>query len=367
MATDIAAISHSPSRRRWLIRTVALVALSAARSARADTLARRLIAAWDDADGGHWVGELRLETGSPLIHVTASMQVPTRAHGLLAEPDGGVIALARRPGQWMLRWHADHPSRNQWLWSEPDRSFNGHAWADADVVLTVETKLDDGHSVLVRRAAQDLAVQAEWPTHGVDAHAVIADADGSLLVANGGVLTLPETGRAKQGLDRMVSTLVRLDPRSGDLLGQWRLDDPRLSLRHLARHPNGTLGVALQAQHDERSRRAGAPLLALFDGKMLRAVTTPVDLAGYGGDIVAMPDGFSVSAPRAGGIARYTVDGRWLGLVSLPEACALAGDAGLGNWFAGGAQVLDLSSKGISRRHELPALRLDNHWLAIGG
>ena len=40
---------------------------------------------------------------------------------------------------------------------------------------------------------------------------------------------------------------MRLDATMGRLMGQWRLQDPRLSLRHLAWGPDGkTLGIALQ-------------------------------------------------------------------------------------------------------------------------
>jgi hypothetical protein len=81
---------------------------------------------------------------------------------------------------------------------------------------------------------------------------LLLDAQGHVIVANGGV---PRTAEDKKyDLHRMEPSLVRLDAGSGKLLRQWRLDDPRLSLRHLAwntarRRRQTRLGIALQAEH----------------------------------------------------------------------------------------------------------------------
>jgi len=106
--------------------------------------------------------------------------------------------------------------------------------------------------------------------------------------------------------------------------------DRRLSLRHLAWN-GARLGIALQAEHDAAEAKAAAPVLAVFDGEHLKPVAAPQALAGYGGDIVATRapagDGFAVSCPRAQGIAIFTADGTWQGLIPFAEACALAAAA----------------------------------------
>ena len=67
-------------------------------------------------------------------------------------------------------------------------------------------------------------------------------------------------------LDRMDPSLVALHPQCGELLGQWRLDGPYLSIRHLALDPRAQrLGIALQAQHPAPEDRWRAPVLAVFD------------------------------------------------------------------------------------------------------
>lgn len=318
-----------------------------------------LAAAWDD-DTGHRIGLLRASDGR--LHVAASTVVPTRAHGLLWEAGGSLLAVARRPGDWLVRWH---PGRRalQRVWTEPDRSFNGHVLAGRDgrTLYTTETDLASGAGLVAVRDARSLERRAEWPSHGPDPHALLLDAEGRLVVANGGIPTQPETGRAKRGLERMDASLVRLDPARGRLLGQWRLDDPRLSLRHLAAQ-GPRLGIALQAEHDDDARRSAAPVLALFDGERLRVAEPARALAGYGGDIAAWgpKGGFAVACPRAGGIARWRADGGWAGFTALAGGCALAATPH-GVWAGGTRHALSLGTP--SAALALPALRLDNHWV----
>ncbi|WP_036236917.1 DUF1513 domain-containing protein, partial [Methylibium sp. T29-B] len=174
----------------------------------------------------------------------------------------------RRPGDWLVRWQPDGRRSPQWQWAEPGRAFNGHviAGAGGTRLYTTETDLETGSAWIGVRDARSLEKLDEWPTHGIDAHELLLDDDDtgghdapSLWVANGGVPTRPETGRQKLNLDRMDSSLVRLDARSGALRGQWRLDDRRLSLRHMAwrdtpaagARTQRVLGIALQAEHDD--------------------------------------------------------------------------------------------------------------------
>ena len=335
-----------------------------------------LAAAWE-RQGSFHIGLLSVHEGAGQpISVRASLEVPTRAHGLAVLPDGAVVTTSRRPGDWLLRWS---PGREpQWLWQAGERSFNGHVLTSPDGrrLYTTETDIETGASWIGVRDARSLEKTAEWPTHGIDAHELVWDgATASLIVANGGVPTAPETGRAKRDLGRMDSSLVRLDAGTGALRGQWRLDDPRLSLRHLAWSPDRrTLGIALQAEHDDATAKNAAPVLALFDGQGLRAVPTPARLAqslhGYGGSMAATAAGWAVSCPRANGIATFSPQGEWQGLVPLPEVCPLAVRGGA--LWAGGlnASLQDaFAAQPLAHPHGPPlaGARLDNHWVLAQG
>lgn len=220
------------------------------------------------------------------------------------------------------------------------------------------------------RDARSLRELAVWPSHGRDPHALLwAGPDAGLWVANGGIGTDLATGRSKD-LRAMDSSLVRLDvTANGALRGQWRLDDPRLSLRHLARARDGALGVALQAEHDEPARREAAPLLAVWKDGTLRPVG-PVDAftGGYGGDIAARGERFFVSATRAGQVLSWSARDGWGRPASIDDAGALA--AVDGALFCGGAHGWTAIGGGGADRPDARAAavagrRPDNHALGL--
>ncbi|KQP39006.1 hypothetical protein ASF44_11330 [Pseudorhodoferax sp. Leaf274] len=371
------------SRRQCLALGMAVLAAPAGSAWAAPAALPRLLAAWqceprDTAEAARYQVGLLAAQADALV-VARALDVPTRAHGLLAETGGTVLAVARRPGDWLLRWRPGAPdgAEPQTAWIEPDRAFNGHVIASSDGqrLYTTETDLETGAGLVGVRDAATLEKVAEWSTHGMDPHELLLDADGSLVVANGGIPTLPETGRLKIGLERMDASLVRLDTRGGALLGQWRLADPRLSLRHIAWGGHGghggqgnrggrVLGIALQAEHSDPAAKLAAPLLGLFDGESLRTAAAPRSLGGYGGDIAWANGGFVVSTPKVDGFARYGADGRWQGFTALAEACALAAESGR-LWAGGRDEALVADASAIATR-PVPALRLDNHWLRLG-
>ena len=117
------------------------------------------------------------------------------------------MAVARRPGDWLVRWHPAQATPH-WHWSttdhrHPDCTFNGPRpqWtgrgADGEHLYTTETDVETGASGWRARHARTLEKLAEWPTHGIDAHELIWDLHSpggpTLLVANGGVPTAPES------------------------------------------------------------------------------------------------------------------------------------------------------------------------------
>ncbi|WP_457282663.1 DUF1513 domain-containing protein [Polaromonas sp. P5_D5] len=373
-------------RRQWLALaaagTSAWLNPALAAAVTATTRPQQLVAAWE-ATHGYQVGVLAYRGAA--LQVSAALDVPTRAHGVWVEPSGTLLAVARRPGDWLLRWRPEGNGTGQaiaWGWAEPDRAFNGHVIAspDGNTLYTTETNLETGEGLVGLRDAATLEKLGEWPTHGMDPHELLLDDDGSLVVANGGIPALPETGRLKIHMDRMDASLVRLDARSGALLGQWRLADKRLSLRHMAwggapaAGGARVLGIALQAEHDDTAAKTVAPVLALFDGRKLQtcAAADGRVLAGYGGDITWAAGSFAVGCPRANGVAVWQADGRWTGFFPLEEACAVtsapaAGQADATLWAGGRLAAL---TRDVAGRTALPALknvRLDNHWAPLAG
>lgn len=347
--------------RRTFLLALAVLPLAA----RAGTTPTQLLAAWDNADGGHRVGLLAPDAAG--WRIRHELELPTRAHGLALQPGGPLLVVARRPGDWLLRWEP-RSSRTQWHWITEDRRFNGHALALGAHIYTTETDLASGAGLLVQRDMRTLARRAEWPAGGVDTHALLSDGQHSLWLANGGIPSQAETGRAKLDLAQMDSSLARLDARTGRVSAQWRLADPRLSLRHLAWRGRA-LAIALQAQHDDTAQREAAPVLAVLDdafdaGARLRILAAPQPLGGYGGDVAAGPQGFAVSCPRVNGVARWDAEGRWLGLAPHPEACALVATP-QGQWAAGPAGWLALGTAADATPWP-QRMAPDNHAVLVG-
>lgn len=365
-------------RRQWLAMTASMAAGPAAWAGVA-ARAPRFAAAWE-GQHGYQIGVL--EQRASVLRVSAALDVPTRAHGVWVERSGTLLAVARRPGDWLLRWLPGSKAA-AWSWTEPDRAFNGHVIAgpDGNTLYTTETDLETGQGLIGLRDAATLEKTGEWPTHGMDPHALLLDSDGSLIVANGGIPALPETGRLRIHMDRMDASLVRLGTRSGELLGQWRLADKRLSLRHIACGPalagsttgQRLLGIAVQAEHDDAAAKAAAPVLAVFDGRQLQshAAGPGPSLAGYGGDIAYAAGGFAVSCPRANGVAVWRADGQWTGFFALAEACALTAapaseaKASPSLWAGGRLAALTRDSEGKTASSSLQVVRLDNHWTPL--
>ena len=368
-----------PGRRALLLKTAGMaMAVAVGSQAHATGLrSARLLAAWDEpgtGDDRHRVGLIDVEPMMGRTTVCASIAVPTRAHGLVWEAASATaLAVARRPGDWMLRWRPGRArGATQWLWSPPQRRFNGHALCVGERVFTTETDFDAegevGHGVVVMRDAASLRELALWPTHGRDPHALLWSSDDSaqpaLWVANGGIATDINTGRSKD-LRAMDSSLVQLDIVAGGALrGQWRLDDARLSLRHLARAADGSIGIALQAEHEDAALRAAAPLLAVWRDGVLRTVACEGPAAGgYGGDIAALGERYFVSATRTGQLLSWSAREGWASSSSLDEAGALAVVGGrlwcgaARGWVAEGSAA---QAAGL-QRSRARSLRPDNH------
>jgi hypothetical protein len=357
MATD---------RRRFLLAAASAVGASAAAAAR--QAHSPIAAAWHDGADAAMLGRLVKPLGSKVWELHSAQRLPTRAHALLAEPAGSLLAVARRPGDWLGRFDARlRPLRT--AWAAPGRAFNGHALRAGERLFTTETDLETGAGFVVWRDADTLKPRALWSSHGRDPHDLAIDADGRLWVANGGIETLPETGRLKR-VGAMDSSLVCLDARDGRRFGQWRLADARLSLRHLAisgrRGGAWRIGVALQAEHDDAEVRGSAPLLALWEhGALALPAAAPRAHGGYAGDVASdAAGGFWIGAPRGDALLHCGPAGELLAAQPLRAAC---GVAAAGGWIA--CTATDQLAAGVIAQSAtaaasagLPAgARFDNH------
>lgn len=375
-----------PTRRQWL-QSMVLLGTAPLHAWARPASAPLLAAAW--AVGAEaFVGVLQLpDRADQALEILQSHAVPTRAHGMTPMADGSVLFASRRPGDWLLRLRPDQSA--QWHWIEDDRAFNGHVIASHDQrhIYTTETDLADSQGLIGVRDAHTLEKIDEWRTGGMDPHQLLLDADGSLVVANGGIPTQPETGRRKLRLAHMDSSIARLRPdEQGRIAGQWKLTDPRLSLRHLAwggpvawNPQRRWLGIALQAEHTDLEQRRQAPVLALFDGQHLQAPSLPEGAIweGYGGDISSDGSRFAVSCPRADTLSWWlppsTPDGsghcvathHQQGVYSLSNTSVAPSlhSPHRGLWSGGEQQVQHWPQPRTVA--QVTGMALDNHWVPL--
>jgi hypothetical protein len=370
-------------RRRFLLAVGALAVLPRLALAAGEARQAVLGAAWrgPNKSDPYFAGALVADWETRRLDIRYAVPLPTRPHGLLAEADGGLLVVGVRPGTWLLRCDGRGEVMQQLRVDEEGATarLNGHAIVatKGDVLYTTETDLKTGGGRIGVRDRQTLRKLAEFDTHGIDPHQLLLDHEDHLIVANGGVPRTPAD--KKFDLQRMDSSLVRLDAASGSLLRQWRLDDRRLSMRHLAwsRTPadaDACLGIAIQAEHDDAALRATAPILAILDGDRLSVPTRANDGIGYAGDIAAAWNGgFALSSNQAG-LAQLWHPGApdtMAALVKMEEAYALASWNGPGK----GGGVVVATGLGLVRSHPTAApvaipwprpMALDNHWVLLG-
>lgn len=344
-------------------------------------------AAWrgPKATDTHYAGVLAADWERKQLTIRYAVALPSRPHGLVPQADGGLLVNCVRPGTWLLR--CDGAGRvTERIQLDRDRDavlLSGHTVPSPDgaTLYTTEINYRTGRGHIGVRDAVTLRKRDEWDSGGIDPHQPVLDTQGHLLVANGGVLR--NLADAKYDLQRMESALVRIDTRTGRIAQRWVLDDPRLSMRHIAWSTSATaaasdaprrLGVAMQAEHEDPARRAAAPILAVLEGEQLRVPSRVNDGHGYAGDITpAYNGGFAVSSNKAGLAQLWhpSMPDKLSAIVQLQEAYALTAWAGP----QPGGGVLVATAPGLVRWHPsakpafLPwpePMALDNHWVLMG-
>ena len=354
--------------RRHLLCILAGAACATGLPIRAAPSRSSLGIAWrgTDKDSPYRVGLLEVDWAARRLRLAGDTVVPTRPHGMLAEAGGGMLAVALRPGRWLLRMDAQGRVTERLDIADETlpRRFGGHVVASADGqrLYTTETDTLTGRGRIGVRDARTLRKIDDWASGGVEPHQLLPDPEGHLVVANGGLWR--DRDDRKVQLDRMDASLVRVHGLSGEPLGQWRLADPRLSVRHLAWDDTGLLGIALQAEHDRAEDKAAAPALAVWDGRTLNAVPGG---DGYAGDVTGVPGGgFVISNARR--------DTAWWWHPAAPQRLTEVAQLQRAYALATGEGVLIAAARGLARWHPTepaamlpwPApMALDNHMVAL--
>ena len=185
------------------------------------------------------------------------------------------------------------------------RHFYGHGAfsSDGGLLYTTENDYEVGQGRIgvwdTRRGYHRVD---EWDSGGVGPHDIKRlPGRETLVVANGGIDTHPDTGRAKLNIPTMAPNLCYLE--KGDVVDVARLPPEmhKNSIRHLAVGPAGQVAFGMQWQGD-------GPVDTLVGmhriGSPVRLMSAPPEdlrrLQGYIGSIALTSDGatLAVTAPR---------------------------------------------------------------------
>ncbi|MFY0615941.1 DUF1513 domain-containing protein [Shimia sp.] len=303
--------------------------------------------------------------------ITFVIPLPARGHAAAAHPTRAeAVAFARRPGTFAVVLDCRDGSVLAQLSAPAGRHFYGHGAfsADGQTLFTSENNFEAGEGVIgVWEAGQTYRRLGEFSSGGVGPHDIKLVHEGtSLLVANGGIETHPDMGRAKLNLPTMCPNLTYLS------LTGARLESVELpsemhknSIRHLAVHRDGTAAFAMQWQGSEAHV---PPLLGLHNrGGHAQLLAAPKadhrHLKGYAGSVALSGDGrhVAITSPRGGALHVFDLDtAAFLQAVEAEDVCGL-GPTSAGFVYTTGTGLVG-TPEGKTMRHRL---QWDNHLVPI--
>ncbi|MEM6971631.1 MAG: DUF1513 domain-containing protein [Pseudomonadota bacterium] len=340
---------------------------------------------WADAGDPRYLAAARHPGGDYRLHGLAedgtslfSLPLPDRGHAAASHPSEAVaVAFARRPGTFALVIDCPRGTILHRLAAPEGRHFYGHGTysLDGSVLFTTENDYEGGEGRIgLWSATEGYRRMGEIASGGIGPHEVVRLPGGDVLaVANGGILTHPDTGRAKLNLPTMRSTLTYLTVEDGVIEQVALPDDLRLnSIRHLAVSAEGKVAMAMQWQGSLSEVPALAALHRRGDPAPTTMTAPPPDqraTRGYAGSVAFSRDGgaVAITAPRGGRMHVFdtaTADHR--ATLERVDICGVArGPAGfLATDGTGGVMAVDGTGRPVSAPRT-NALAWDNHLVAV--
>lgn len=281
-----------------------------------------------DQNGSHW-----LLATEPDGRTRFRVPVPYRAHDSAWLGADLAVFFARRPGRETYLVDTARGELRATLRTSDGLHFCGHGVLSADrqrLFMTEYAYQQRAGVVGVYETHPPFARLGELDTGGLDPHQLALLPDGqTLVVANGGILTHPDSEREMLNLDTMDPSLVYLDSGTGRLLEQVRPPHHQISLRHLAVTPEGEVIIGAQdhtpdIEHDPHAlvfrHRPGTALRALATDSWNRQRQYIASVAVSGDGTLAL-----TTTPRGGVISLWHLaSGRSLGHFPVPDVAGAA-------------------------------------------
>lgn len=323
------------------------------------------------ASGGY--GAVLLGERGDLI---ASIELPDRGHDITISREAGRgVVFARQPGTFAVVFDPTGKQAPVTLTSVAGRHYYGHGVFSPDgrLLYATESDFEAAQGVVgIYDASDGYRRIGEFPTYGTGPHEMLLMPDGvTFVVANGGIETHPDFGRAELNIETMDPSVVFIDRRDGRLVGQLRLDAGlhQLSIRHMAIDGRGRVWFGCQY----KGAPGDSPQLvgyATMDGAINLIELPPgtlADLRNYVGSVAASADGttVAVSSPEGDLLVAIDVEGKRPVLVeTLRNGCGLAADGGGFIATSGEGEMIGIA--GAVRDRQSFDFLFDNHMLRVG-
>ncbi len=308
--------------------------------------------------------------------VLAKVDLPARGHDVIFNRQNDTaVVFARRPGNFAVAFDIGGKKPPVTFTTRPQRHFYGHGAFASDGQLLFATENDyenaDG-TIGVFDASSNYRRIGEFQSFGVGPHQLMMMPDDRILaVANGGIETHPDYGRAKLNIPEMNPSLVFIDSRTGELLEKHELPVgmKQVSVRHIT--GGGPGRVVFAGQYEGSSLHRPQLIGQVEQGgglAFLNIAGTAIDLLRrYTGSIAVSQDldRLAVTSPRGGVVLIVErKSGRVLRTGRLSKA---RGVAATGNGFvasSGTGRIAGFDrSISIGDQH----YSFDNHLNAAGG
>ncbi|WP_119274989.1 DUF1513 domain-containing protein [Taklimakanibacter deserti] len=265
-----------------------------------------------------------------------STVLPARGHDATMRPlSPEVVVFARRPGNWFIVVDARKGLVVGTVLSAKDRHFYGHGVFTLDGKLLYATENDTvtGNGVLgIYDAGADYRRIGEIASRGIGPHDIAFLPDGkTLVVANGGLRTSPETGREVLNKDDMKPNVALIDAAHDATLAALELAPQfrALSIRHMAIAQDRSIAFGCQYQGDPNDL---PPLVGSVSasGKVALFDMPEVELLGMANYIGSMSldaseEIVAATSPQGGSVALWNRrSGEFLTRERMNDVCGVA-------------------------------------------
>ncbi|GLQ08417.1 hypothetical protein GCM10007913_03490 [Devosia yakushimensis] len=308
--------------------------------------------------------------------VISQIALPDRGHDITISAEAGRgVVFARQPGTFAVVFDPAGREAPVTLTSIEGRHFFGHGVFSPDgrLLYATESDFEAARGVIgIYDATDGYKRVGEFPTYGTGPHEMLLMPDGvTFVVANGGIETHPDYGRAELNLDTMDPSVVFIDRRDGHLIGQLRLESGlhQLSIRHMAVDARGRAWFGCQY----KGAPSDSPQLvgyATADGE-IRLIELPIDtlrdLRNYVGSVAVSADGGTVAVSSPEGDLLVAIDaegGRPVLVETLRNGCGLAADGSGFVATSGMGEMIGIA--GAERDRQKFDFSFDNHMLRVG-